>query len=622
MTNTMLDNAAGVETTRIQSLIWPEKGICTERDMYVRLNGPVALVDGENGGQDTHLRFARGGWAGFGTWFNLFNLGKWVRHCGLKDLRLRLEGEGEFGVNVMLALSHRSWESAADQVVTLEPGKPVDLDLSHLAGEVIEGAVVFFELIAMGRGRLDQAFWMTGDAPRRGPELMLSITTFRREEAVTRTVNRFQDWIETSPLRGRIRLSVIDNGQTVTLPDSPDVTLIASENLGGAGGFSRGLLAARDTGATHCLFMDDDGSCHMGSVERTWMFLAYAKNPATAISGAMINAAHRWAIWENGARFFQGCQPLYGGTDLRDPGQAIGMEFATTQQVSDRFYGGWWYFAFSVEHAALQPFPFFVRGDDVSFSLAQDFHHVTLNGVVSFQDSFTDKESPLTWYLDLRSHMAHHLALPGMEAGRKGTLKIAIWFFLRNLPRMHYETLTAINMALEDVIRGPEFFDEHADMAARRAEIKALTVVEAWAPAPEREDALPPLRWHPLSASRRFLMKITLNGHLIPFYARFGRPISLAAENRGHIGLAWGASEITCLSPHRQTCYTVRHSKPRAFAETLRFARGCWRFFTGYERIRKDWRTGYERLTGQAYWREKLKLSGPGADTAHSAPGP
>ena len=46
---------------------------------------------------------------------------------------------------------------------------------------------------------------------------------------------------------------------------------------------------------------------------------------------------------------------------------------------------------------------------------------------------------------------------------------------LRNLPRMHYETLTGINMALEDVTRGPDFFDANADMAARRADLRSFS---------------------------------------------------------------------------------------------------------------------------------------------------
>ena len=601
----MTDTGDPRKPTILQSLIWPEQGICTERDLYLRLRGPAGFQE------DAHRVVLReGGRLGFDTWFNLFNLGKWRRHCDLKDLTLRLEGMGEIAVAVIMPLSERSWERVAEQVITLEPGKGMDLDLSHVFAETAANAVLFFEITALGPAELTGAHWMTTQAPLRTPDLMLSITTFKREAAVERTVARFEDYIKASGMAGRIRMSVVDNGQSADIPASDHVTLIPNENLGGAGGFSRGLLAAKDSGATHCLFMDDDASIHMESLTRTWTFLAYATDPATAIAGAMINATHRWAIWENGAVFFKRCNPLHMATDLRDLHETVDMELDTTPEPDPNFYGGWWYFAFPVNEVKHQPFPFFVRGDDVSFSLVHDFNMVTLNGVVSYQDSFTDKESPLTWYLDLRSHMAHHLSLERMEIGRWGCWSIALMFFLRNLPRMHYETLTGINMALEDVTRGPDFFDANADMAARRGDFKALTKIEAWeeSPAHLRRAEISNEREDPPNVVLRHLMKPILNGHLIPFYSRLGRKIVLSAENRGKLGHVWGAAEITYLSGDRQKCYTVRHSKAALWRETLRFVRASRAFLAAYPALLQDWRSGYETCTGEPYWRAKLGL--------------
>ena len=599
----MQDQPAPPPVTTLQSLIWPEQGICTERDLYVRLSGPAGLSERRG-----ELRFAAGGRALFDTWFNLFNIGKWQQHCALEDLRLALEGTGQFELSVMLALPHRSWERVCNEVVTLSPDQPLQIELSHLLDLESGQGLVFFELTALEDGVLAGAQWQTVDAPRRVPELMLSITTFKREAAVEHTVRRFEDYIATSPLKDHIHLSVVDNGQSVKIPESPHVTVIPNENLGGAGGFSRGLLAARDGGASHCLFMDDDASVHMASLDRTWLFLAYAIDPATAVAGAMIDASHRWAIWENGAVFNSRCMPLYMGTDLRDPGQSFGMEFETTGPAPDKLYGGWWYFAFPVAAVQHQPFPFFVRGDDVSFSLVHAFNIVRLNGVVSFQDSFTDKESPLTWYLDLRSHMAHHLSLPEMEIGALRTLKIAAWFFLRNLPRMHYETLAAINLALADVLRGPAFFDANADMAQRRADIKALTRQEAWVKASGQSPSDSKWRMNPHNRWTRRIMKLTLAGHLLPFYRLIGNRIVLEAQDRGSIHWVWGAAEVTYLSADKRQCYTVRHSKRAFLRESARFTALGLTFLRRYPRLLKQYRKGYDDLTGEGYWRAKLGM--------------
>ena len=597
------DMLAATGAAALQGLMWPELGICTEQGLYLRAQGPVAASP-----EQRELRFATGGHVSFGTWFNLFNLEKWQRECGLQSLQLQLEGEGTFELVVFLAPRSQSWDRVVSRYAEFPADGRLEISLDQLLAPGVKPGLVFFELRALGEGRLTGADWQTLDAPRRQPQLALAVTTFKREAAVARTVERFCAFREASWMKPHVQMIVTDNGQSLELPPQEGVTVIPNENLGGAGGFTRGLLEARARGASHCLFMDDDASIHMESLERTWMLLAYARDPRTAVAGAMISEQHRWAVWENGARFFTRCQPLHMGTDLRDMGQMMAMEHAAAQPVPEDFYGGWWYFAFPLAQAEHLAFPFFVRGDDVSFSLANDFSITTLNGVVSFQESFIEKESPQTWYLDLRSHMAHHLSLPPLEVGAKGVLKIAVWFFLRNLPRMHYDTLAAINLAVEDVMKGPGFFDEHADMAQRRADIKALTRAEAWQDLDPRQ-VLPPVRHHPPAAWRRHLMKLTLNGLLIPGFARFGSKITLEAQNRSHIGFAWGAAEITCLNAERTKFYTVRHSKAAAWRELKRFAANARAFLKAYDQLAADYRGRYGQLTSNDYWQNKLGVS-------------
>ena len=600
----MAEQVQDAEFTTLQSLMWPEFGICAEPDLYVRTEGAVALS-----GSRRELRFASGGQAAFSTWFNLFNLEKWQRECGLASLGLCLQGAGEFELSVFVVPDHSSKSRAFCEYVTFPKAGPekglLRVDLSHLLQQ--QGALMF-ELRAMGPGHLTEAGWQTQDAPKRQPDLALAVTTFRREAEVARTVERFSAFRAASWMKAHVQMIVTDNGQTVDLDPPEGVSIVPNENLGGAGGFTRGLLEARARGASHCLFMDDDASIHMESLERTWMLLAYATDPRTAIAGAMISEQHRWAIWENGALFHTRCWPLYMGTDLREPADMVEMEIRATRPVPENFYGGWWYFAFPVEQAKHLAFPFFVRGDDVSFSLANEFNILTLNGVVSFQESFTEKESPQTWYLDLRSHMAHHLSLPALDVGAKGVLKIAIWFFLRNLPRMHYDTLAAINLAMEDVMRGPDFFDENADMATRRADLKALTRDEAWQPLDPRRP-LPPIRKTPPSWAARQVMKLTLNGLLIPGFSRLGRKITLEAPNRGHIGYVWGAAEITIVNADQDKYYTVRHSKGAAWREIRRFAANARMFLKEYDRLAAVYRERYDSLTSEAYWTAKLGLT-------------
>jgi len=589
----------------LQSLLWPEPGISTERELYLRLSGPVAWSMTRR-----QLTFACGGGAGFDTASNLFNLGKWRRHCGLQDLHLRLNGAGRFELQVFWVAQDRSHERLYNEPIDLTPGQPLRIDLTEtLPAAVATGELVQFSLHALGDGLLTDAAWETTMPPRQLPQLAVSITTFKREAAVRASVTRFEDFMAHSPLASHFHLIVVDNGQSAEIQASANVTPIANRNLGGSGGFARGLLAAKARGASHCLFMDDDASVHMGALERAWTFLAYASDPKTAVAGGIAMANHRWALWESGAVFDRQCHALWHGTDLRAFAEVATMELASTGPKPHTYYGGWWFFAFAIAEAKYRPFPFFVRGDDVSFSIANQFEIVTLPGIVCFQDAdFTEKESPLTHYLDLRSHLAHHLALPSMDIGRWGTLGIVVKFFLRGLLQCHYDTLAARNLALKDVLRGPAFFAETADMAERRADLARLRTTEVWAPvtAPlpptrRRIDPRDNLFW-------RWLLNLTFNGHLLPFFGYWGNQITLSSGQRGHLPDVWGAARITYVSTDGTQTFSVRHSKWAALRQAAKTVPGVLKLFLTYGKIRQTWQRGYQEIATDDFWREKLGL--------------
>ena len=585
----------------MQSLIWPEPGLNTHEDLYVRLSGGAALSP-----ETPQIDFVAGARADFSTYNNLFNSGKWRVYCGLETLFLTLVGTGEFDLTVFLAQPERPPQPVVTRRVVLEGASTFDITPETGFGP---RGVLYFEIVAHGAGHLRAAHWQTDAPPRRQPELMLSVTTFQREAAARRTAERFARFTETSPIASHLHLTIVDNGQSLDIPTAANVTVIPNANLGGSGGFARGLLAARARGATHCLFMDDDAAVHMGVIERTWAFLAYASDPATAVAGAVCKATQRWQLWENGALFHKVCRPLFHGTDLRDLTEVLEMEFASTAQAPANFYGGWWYFAFPLDRVEHMPFPFFVRGDDVSFSLVHAFTPVTLPGVMAMQDEdFSVKETPLTVYLDLRSHIAHHLSLPQMEIGRHGLLKIILRFALRGLVLCHYDTMDAVALALADVRAGPDYFAHHADLAARRAEIGAGTDMERWRPV-AKASAAPDRVWlSPHWSVSRMLMKCTLNGHLLPGFGRVGNRITLPASRRGALRPVWGAAQITYYSVDGTRSYTVTHSKRRAWRAVRsiwRHSRAIWR---DYRALRHIWREGYRDKTQAAFWMHKLNL--------------
>ena len=590
----------------LQALLWPELGVSTEQDLYAKLQGPVTFC-----GAAQNLTFGPDGVADFGTAAHLFNLGKWRRECGLKTLGLRVEGQGPFELTVFQSDSEHPSRCIAKDIVHLATDHPFQIDLSPflLPGQL---GVVHFALKSLGKGDVSDAVWETHDPPLRNPSLTLSITTFKREAAVQASVARFESFMTKTARASRFHLLVVDNGRSANIKPSAHVTPIDNDNLGGSGGFARGLYEAEMRGATHCLFMDDDAAVHMGAMERVWAFLAYAQDESTAIVGSLTMANPRWALWESGATFDSSCRPQWLGTDLRDFPQVLAMEIGSTLPKPHNFYGGWWFFAFPIASAAHKPFPFFVRGDDVSFSLANRFNLVTLPGVICFQDAdFSDKESLQTLYLDLRSHLIHHLALASMDIGLKRTLRIPAWFFARSMMQLHYESVEALNLALEDVLRGPEFFAANAAMTERRATIAKLRKTEAWGP----------LIGNPPVSKRRFdprsnrfwraLMKYSLNGHLLPFFGFWGNHVTLKSGQRGALHEVWGAARITYVSADGSQSFTVRHSKRAALRQGLRMTKNEIALARRYHVLKAQWQKGYVALTSWSFWVKKFGLDAP-----------
>ena len=600
----------------LQTFIFPEPAICTEHPLYFHTSGEAGVSQSRG-----EIWLARGSKVSFDTYFNLFNLGKWHSGCVLDGLIAEITGSGRVEIRIIQAIPEQSWETLHCETVTLAGGAPYRADVSHYAARAVRG-LVFAEIRALDEagatvtgGRFATRS-LAGDLPR----LAVSITTFKREAQVRETVARLDAFLQGFAYGDHVHVQVVDNGQSAGIAASDRVTPVDNPNYGGAGGFARGLIEAEKAGFSHCLFMDDDASFHMENIARTYMFLALSRDPRNAVSGAMINNTHKWAMWENGAWFDGSCHPLDCGTDLRERRDVFKMEM--TRRHMPTLYGGWWFFAFAIDQVRHHPFPFFVRGDDISFSLMNDFAITTLNGVVSFQDDFSEKESAQTLYLDLRNHIIHHLVSDDLARSPLGTARVPVRFIMRSLLRFHYESAAAQLLAWQDVMRGPDFFDANIDMAARRADIKALMKDEAWRPV-QPGDLAERRRLTRLSRRLRHLIGYsTLNGHLWPFSARRWDKIVVGMGDRGIVYPAFGAGEITYLSADSARAYRVAQSKRRFFATGWEMAKILRRFLRDYATIREQYREGYGRLTTRGYWEGRLDLTDTPAATTPAAPQP
>lgn len=199
------------------------------------------------------------------------------------------------------------------------------------------------------------------------------------------------------------------------------LVIIEQPNLGGAGGFTRGLLAATDRGATHALLMDDDVRLEPESLFRTYAFYGFATRDVV-LAGHMLDMFRPTHLYEAGARINDArlwLEPLHFGVSLAGPG-ALNRFLEPTPM----HYAAWWFMGLPLSLLERHgwPMPCFIRGDDVEFG--RRMHNagvpqVCMPGLGIWHEPFYAKNGGWHTYYEMRNMLVlacQHL--PGSPRSR------------------------------------------------------------------------------------------------------------------------------------------------------------------------------------------------------------
>jgi GT2 family glycosyltransferase len=448
----------------IQKFIVPDPELSDCPELYFR--GAPEITNGPT------LRVAAGGKLSTDTFFNSLSLSPWVHATQLKRVavQITLQGSGEIEICHL-----RKDRETVLQTAELQSGTWVS-DAFEIG--TLGGGLLYARVHAQTELQIQAIEFVTEDAPARSVQLGMVITTFNRQQQTLGAIRRLSRSLDELPPeeRAQYKILVIDNGRNLDFQSTDLCEVIPNANLGGTGGFMKGLIELQDRGTfTHCLFMDDDASCFFESVARTKRFFEYASLPKLAVSGTMLLDKPSYMQYEFTAYFRRLCRPRLGHIDARNTSTLLtDDEFSgalvqgkpISSEVDVRYnYGGWWFFGFALADVRTYSFPFFVRGDDIYFSIHNELRVFGLSGVASWQESFQSKNSPFTRYLDCRSHIVQNLLLPG----RSPFLKLidCIWtthyFATRFIQQDRKLYAQATHAALRDVLKGPEFWFSNLD---------------------------------------------------------------------------------------------------------------------------------------------------------------
>ena len=632
----------------LQELLFPNYDTCARYDMYFRLQGNAsAEMDMPRDKTKEYIHFdelfqkqadihvrdqsARRAYydpqahalcladwqrAGFDTYFNSFSIGKWRKYTCLENLSLQLELKGAFHVSLVhldymytKPFEHIFCERVcqADERQTFEFTIPVRSFERGILGfrlQTLDGDMHY----VYGGGYATQV-----DENALNPvNIAIDICTYRREQYVLRNVALLKKEIidnPHSPLYGHLDIIISDNGKTLqsdTLTGER-IHVFPNRNVGGSGGFARGLIEILDRGDvhpfTHVLVMDDDVLIHADAILRTMRLLQFIRPEymGKTVAGAMLRLDDRsrqhecCGVWD-GSRVVN----LKTRLDLTDIGDIL---FNEKEDMAN--YNAWWYSCIPISKISNEnlPMPIFFRYDDVEFGLRTGSDIITMNGICLWHEPFEYKYSPVGRYYEMRNALiVNSLHLPGFGPGdAAGILRYLIRILVG---RYSYDTCELVFRAVEDFCKGPEFLIA-TDAEALHKELMALG--EKLLPLDQlsvRFDEIEYLRSQKKeSPSTKRLRAITLNRHLLP---RRGVSVVDAALN-GVKDFA-GKRRVLNYDVGSNRGFVTEYSTRRLIAVLRKLVRTTRLLKTQYAKSSEAFRQAMPLLTSRDFWNDYLGL--------------
>jgi galactofuranosylgalactofuranosylrhamnosyl-N-acetylglucosaminyl-diphospho-decaprenol beta-1,5/1,6-galactofuranosyltransferase len=588
----------------LQSLLLPNLDVCNEEALYLRPNERAWT---ELGKGCVHCDV--GGTVSTDTFYNGLTVAAWKERCQLRTLSFELRGSGRFVVTVGHHAHGRASAWLQEDVLDLQPDRAQQVPIRNW--DRLRDGMLYLHLRALSAGELHAATWLTADVPVRDVHLGIVITHFNRVQQVIPAVRRIVRFITSrADLQARVTLTVVDNSQNLPLQSHGVLTVLPNRNLGGTGGFVRGLLELIDGGRhTHALFMDDDASCEVDAIGRCLALLQHARESDCAVAGALLRETMPWHLVEKGARFDGEVRPIASGLDVRRVDHLLDAERPLVRPD----YGAWWFFAFPLAAVRAFPFPFFVRGDDIFFGLQNRFQIVTMNGIACYGEDFSLKHGPLNAYLDARYHLV--LAL----AGERNPLARLLWIgrrlFLKQLTSYHYSSAHAVTLALRHTLKGPRFFERHLDLQAVRREIASWTPDERLRPLDRSEHTVRNARRDAESWWRRLARALTLQGFLLPDVLLLDRMTVQDKAFHGSARAVFRYRRVLYQHAPSGTGYIAHYDRGRFFSELGHFVVVFGRLVRRLPALRKAYAAGVRRLTSLAFWRTVYVTTSAANDT-------
>lgn len=437
------------------------------RPLYWRTTRLESAGNGAYGAElldDGTIALLTGTTLSFDSYFGGFFESHWRMNTRLHSLVLSVSVAGA----CVVRLRRRSIgvdKLLSERVVTGDTGmQTLRFAVPDESGNFREYGLLYFEVTAVGDDvRFLKASWLAEVAPT-PVRLGIVLCTFNRERFVAAVLKT----MAADPvLLARLdRVFVVNQGKpglarhplVAPLVDriGSRLTIIEQGNFGGAGGFTRGLMASLDDPTlTHCAFLDDDIRLESDTILRLIAFLSLAKDNV-AVAGHMLDSVQPTRLYEGGAvidhdNWFP--RPVQQDTDLT---AAEGLnQLAQPQPVH---FNGWWCFAVSLDIVRRLglPMPCFIRGDDAEYGMRlyrNGVRTIPLPGAAVWHEPFYLKLGNWQLYYETRNLLV--LAALHDRFAAKPALRRVGRAWLLHMLTFRYYGAALILKGLSDFLQGP-----------------------------------------------------------------------------------------------------------------------------------------------------------------------
>ena len=577
----------------------------------------------------------------FATFFGSLSTYKWKEYTAAKNFHIHLELKGA-PCNITF--------TRADSFTY----NPIAIDGSTFSISASEKWVEFDETVPVEDCDILNSFTITSDGPVqlrncyyytlvstsdiRPIELALATTTYKKEQFITSNIQLIKKYILESdePIAQHFHMHVVDNGKTLDVEalSEPGITVYPNDNVGGAGGFARGMIAAleQDPQATHVLLMDDDVEISPESIIRTFNLLSLVNSDYSKafISGAMMNMEEPDLRWEDvGFMTFSGaCRQIKPVSRMSSVNDIVQNElFKPLSDIeihsdTKQMYAAWWYCCIPIETVKKKglPLPIFVRFDDVEYGMRCHPKFMTMNGICVWHAAFHMRyNAGVERYQTTRNAFIAQ-SITGM-APKTDFLKELHHNVHLELKKFNYTDVEITLEGFEDFLKGPSYImqpiAQERFMYANKAKEQLYPFSDLYEEALRLGVDLDKLTIeyvttdYPRHITERSLDLLTFNGQRFNFgYSDNGKTAVIDAVGWAYpAGKIRRAEHIIAVDIFSRKA-AIRHKDSTRFRELWnRYKRDVKYYKANKERLTKEYAAVRDEITSVTFWKDYLGIS-------------